>query len=220
MGFQNIGPNYWLGEEGRLALIKGTGKYTDQPYIDTWTELARWASFMPSGFEAVKYPDSQVLFTSGKAAIYPTGSWEISIFEKDATFELGVFKPPLPVAGDQCYISDHTDIALGMNAATKHPTEAKLFLDWVASKEFAELYSNALPGFFSLSNEFDHSEGSVSSGVLELARSVQVDHPQLVPNSLAWRAEPGERAVACQRGCHQRHADPRTGCPGNPGWPG
>src|SRR3990172_10712513 len=29
MGFQNIGPNYWLGEEGRLALIKGTAKITD-----------------------------------------------------------------------------------------------------------------------------------------------------------------------------------------------
>jgi raffinose/stachyose/melibiose transport system substrate-binding protein len=24
MGYQNIGPNYWKGEEGRLALIKGT----------------------------------------------------------------------------------------------------------------------------------------------------------------------------------------------------
>ena len=78
MGFQNIGPNYWKGEEGRLALINGTAKFTDQPYIDTWAELAKWAPFMPSGFEAVKYPDSQSLFTSGKAAIYPTGSWEIS----------------------------------------------------------------------------------------------------------------------------------------------
>jgi raffinose/stachyose/melibiose transport system substrate-binding protein len=153
MGFQNIGPNYWKGEDGRLGLIKGTAKYTDQPYIDTWAQLAKWAPFMPSGFEAVKYPDSQVLFTSGKAAIYPTGSWEIPLFEKDATFQMGVFKPPLVKAGDECYISDHTDIALGMNAATKHPAETKQFLEWVASKEFAELYSNALPGFYSLSKE-------------------------------------------------------------------
>jgi len=36
-------------------------------------------AYMPTGFEAVKYPDSQVLFTSGQAAIYPTGSWEISV---------------------------------------------------------------------------------------------------------------------------------------------
>ena len=153
MGFQNIGPMYWKGEEGRKALIAGTAKYTDEPYIQTWTDLAEWAPYLPEGYQSVKYPDSQVLFTSGKAAIYPTGSWEIGIFEKDAGFTLGVFPPYLPAAGDTCYISDHTDIALGMNAATKHPEEAKTFLSWVASSEFAELYSNALPGFFSLSNE-------------------------------------------------------------------
>ena len=35
MGFQNIGPNYWKGEAGRLGLIEGTEKLTDQQYVDT-----------------------------------------------------------------------------------------------------------------------------------------------------------------------------------------
>ena len=39
-----------------------------------------------------------------------------------------------------------------MNAATEHPEEAKIFLNWVASAEFASLYSNALPGFFTLAD--------------------------------------------------------------------
>jgi raffinose/stachyose/melibiose transport system substrate-binding protein len=150
MGFQNIGPNYWKGEEGRLALIRGEAKFTDEPYIKTWQQLARWRDYLPPGFESVKYPDAQALFTLGKGAIYPTGSWEIALFEKQASFPLGIFKPPVEKAGDQCYISDHVDIALGMNAATKHPEEAKTFLSWVASAEFAELYGNALPGFFPL----------------------------------------------------------------------
>ena len=87
-----------------------------QPYVQTLKELADWAPYLPSGFEAVKYPDSQSLFTLGKAAIYPAGSWEISQFNKDAKFPMGVFLPPVDKAGDECYISDHTDIALGMNA--------------------------------------------------------------------------------------------------------
>ena len=41
MGFQNIGPNYWKGEEGRKALIAGTAKFTDKPYIDTWAQMAK-----------------------------------------------------------------------------------------------------------------------------------------------------------------------------------
>lgn len=153
MGFQNIGPNYWEGEAGRLALIAGDQMLTDQAYVDTLSTLARWRDYMPSGFEAVAYPDSQNLFTLGRAAIYPAGSWEISLFNEQADFEMGAFKPPVRNAGDSCYISDHTDIALGMNAATSHPDEARVFLDWVASSEFAGLYANALPGFFSLSNE-------------------------------------------------------------------
>jgi raffinose/stachyose/melibiose transport system substrate-binding protein len=152
MGFQNIGPEYWKGEEGRQALIKGTAKFTDEPYIKTWQDLADWAPYLPDGYEAEKYPDSQTLFTLGKGAIYPTGSWEISQFEKDSGFNLGIFKPYVENAGDQCYISDHTDIAVGMNAKSAHPEEAKTFLSWVASPEFATLYANALPGFFPLSN--------------------------------------------------------------------
>ncbi len=64
---------------------------------------------------------------------------------------MGAFTPPLPEGATRTYISDHTDIALGMNAAAKHPKECRIFLEWMTTKEFAELYSNSLPGFFSLS---------------------------------------------------------------------
>ena len=39
-----------------------------------------------------------------------------------------------------------------MNPTTESPEAAQAFLNWVASAEFADLYSNALPGFFSLAN--------------------------------------------------------------------
>jgi raffinose/stachyose/melibiose transport system substrate-binding protein len=152
MGFQNIGPDYWKGEDGRQALIAGKAKFTDAAYVDTFKQLAAWKPYMPPGYEAQKYPDSQSMFTLGRAAIYPAGSWEISLFNTQAKFKMGAFPPPLPAAGATCYISDHTDIAMGLNAASKHPAEARKFLEWLTTPEFADLYSNALPGFFSLSN--------------------------------------------------------------------
>ena len=154
MGFQNIGPNYWKGEEGRLGLIKGTEKFTDPQYVKVWEQLAKWKPYLADGFQAQTYPDSQNLFTLGKAAIYPTGSWEIGVFEPQVkdVFKMGAFKPPLPEGADKCYISDHTDIALGMNSKTKNPEAAKKFLEWMTTQEFAELYTNQLPGFFTLSN--------------------------------------------------------------------
>ena len=152
MGYQNIGPNYWKGEEGRTALIKGTQKLTDKDWVAPFEELARWKPYLGDGFEAQTYPDSQNLFTLGRAAIYPAGSWEISVFNSQAQFKMGAFPPPVEKAGDTCYISDHTDIGMGLNAASKNADAAKKFLSWVASPEFAEIYANALPGFFSLNS--------------------------------------------------------------------
>jgi raffinose/stachyose/melibiose transport system substrate-binding protein len=153
MGFQNIGPDYWNGEAGRAALIAGKEKFTDPQYVAVLKELASWAPYMGNGYQAQTYPDSQNLFSLGKGAIYPAGSWDISTFRGTAKFPMGAFPPPLPAGEKDCYISDHTDIAMGLNAASKNKDDAKKFLEWLATPEFATLYANALPGFFPLSKD-------------------------------------------------------------------
>ncbi|MEI2301147.1 ABC transporter substrate-binding protein [Ensifer sp. MJa1] len=152
MGYQNIGPTYWKGEEGRAKLIKGEEKLTDEAWVEPYRVLAKWKDYLGDGFEAQTYPDSQNLFTLGRAAIYPAGSWEIGLFNTQAQFKMGAFPPPVKNAGDACYISDHNDIGVGLNAKSAHAEEAKKLLTWIASPEFAEIYANALPGFFSLNS--------------------------------------------------------------------
>ena len=152
MGYQNIGPNYWKGEEGRLALIKGEQKLTDAAWVEPYKTLAKWKDYLGDGYQAQTYPDSQNMFTLGRAAIYPAGSWEIAGFNTQAQFKMGAFPPPVKNAGDTCYISDHNDIGIGLNAKSPNADAAKTFLTWVASPEFAEIYANSLPGFFSLNS--------------------------------------------------------------------
>ena len=55
-------------------------------------------------------------------------------------------------AGDRCYISDHLDMGIGLNAASPNREAGRAFLNWVASAGFASLYAGALPGFFPLSD--------------------------------------------------------------------
>ncbi|PSL03704.1 carbohydrate ABC transporter substrate-binding protein (CUT1 family) [Haloactinopolyspora alba] len=171
MGLQNIGPNYWKGETGRKALIEGSESFDDPQYVDAFAELASWSEYLPDGYESITYPDAQNMFTLGRGAIYPTGSWEIALFNEQADFEMGAFPPPPPEGQDTCYVSDHTDIGVGMNAATEHPEAARTFLEWTTSAEFAELYANELPGFFPMS---DHD--------------VEVQDP-LAKEFLSWRDE-------------------------------
>lgn len=154
MGFENIGVNYWDGENGRLALIEGKAKVTDAPYVNALKSLARWKDYMPDGQESIGYADAQQIFPLGKAAIYPSGSWEIPLFESQANFKMAAFKPYIPDSLDPkaCWIDDHVDIAIGMNAKTPHPDEAKTFLKWLTTQDFAQAFADNQPGFFPLAD--------------------------------------------------------------------
>ncbi|MGY3886438.1 ABC transporter substrate-binding protein [Aeromonas aquatica] len=152
LGFQNIGPNYWKGEDGRLALLGGQERLDNPQYVKVFEELARWRSYLGEGGESRDYATTNALFTAGKAAFYAAGSWEIAPFT--GKVEFGVMRPPVAKQGDGCFFTDHTDIGMGMNPASKNKEAAMAFLQWLTTSQFAELYTNSLPGFFSLSNHF------------------------------------------------------------------
>ena len=153
MGYQNIGPTLWDGETGRKALISGSAKYNQGGFLAAFEALAKWKPYLPQGYQALAYPDSQNLFAQGRGAIYPAGSWDIGVFHAmNPKLDFGAFKPYAVGDKTEVIIDDHPDIALGLNAASKNKEAARTFLSWVASAEFAQLYANALPGFFPLAN--------------------------------------------------------------------
>lgn len=150
--YSSIGPNFWRGEEGRRALVAGRAKLTDAPFVEALQFTARLGRYLPAGAATQTYADSQAGFTAGAAAIYPGGSWDIARFAGTPRLALGVFAPPVRKRGDSCYISDHMDLGIGVNRASRNKDDAYAFLAWVGSQEFADLYTNRLTGFFTLSN--------------------------------------------------------------------
>jgi raffinose/stachyose/melibiose transport system substrate-binding protein len=153
MGYQNIGPTLWEGETGRKGLIDGTAQYNKGGFLATFEALAKWKPYLAPGYQALAYPDSQNLFAQGRGAIYPAGSWDIGVFRQmNPKLDLGAFGPYSFGGKTEVVVDDHPDIALGLNAASKNKEAARTFLAWVATPEFAQLYSNSLPGFFPLAN--------------------------------------------------------------------
>lgn len=171
MVYTNIGPNFWRGEEGRKALIAGKAKLTDAPYVEALQFEQRMGSYLPRGASAQTYGDSQNQFSLGRAAIYPAGSWDISYFGQIAGLELGAFPPPVRKLGDPCFISDHMDIGIGINRKSRNKEDAYKFLAWVGSQEFADLYTNRVTGFFSLSNHLIAVRDPVAKQVAEWRNS-------------------------------------------------
>lgn len=171
MVYTNIGPNFWRGEEGRKALIAGKARLTDAPFVEALQFEQRMGGYLGRGASAQTYGDSQNLFALGRAGIYPTGSWDISYFGQTAGLELGAFPPPVRKAGDPCFISDHMDIGLGVNKKSRNKEDAYKFLAWVGSQEFADLYTNRVTGFFSLSHHLIAVRDPVAKQMVEWRNS-------------------------------------------------
>ena len=155
--FTGMGPNFWGGEKARLGLIRGTAKFTDPGFIKAWEMMARLKPHMHPRQNDMSNADIQLLFATGHAAVYPTGSWDIDFlrstsFAYKKPIDLGVFKPPLEKAGQTCHISVHPDFGIGVNRNSPNQAAALKFIAWLGSADFAQLLTDTLTGYFPLSD--------------------------------------------------------------------
>jgi len=149
--FLGMVPSFVGGGEVRVQYESGARKLNDEAFVGAYSAFAQAAPYLPQGFEAVTYNDSQALFNTEMAVMFADGSWTISVYD-GVPFEWGLFALPGPEAKDT-KITFHPDMAITMNTATKHPEEAKAFLSWLCTKEGATTASKALPtGFFPMIN--------------------------------------------------------------------
>ena len=150
--FSGIGPNYWKGEEGRLRLLMGRGQFTDKGYVETWRVLKKLGQYLPKNHAQISGYDARKMFLNGQAAIYPAGSWEIRFLENQAGLRVGVFAPPPPTSTHNCFVLNHFDQGIGINAQSPRATEARALLRWMSTQEFSSALASHLHGFFPLSN--------------------------------------------------------------------
>ncbi|WP_075794683.1 ABC transporter substrate-binding protein [Massilia putida] len=149
--FTNVGPAWWGGEDGRRALATGKARFTDARFMAALAFESRLAPYLGHGVAGQGYADSRRQFADGQAAVYPAGSWDIAYFNKVPGLELGVFRPPVVHPGERCQVTDHMDIGVGLNRHARNREDGWKLLAWMATQEFADLYTNGAVGFFSLS---------------------------------------------------------------------
>ena len=181
----SIAPNFLGGREGRLAYDTGERQYNDEHVVELFTAMQSLAPYMPQGFEALTYNDSNALFATGQAAMYFDGSWSLGTFN-DVDFEWDVMAPPAPAANTENYICFHPDAGVGMNPATKYPEQVKTFLTWLGSKEGAQILANVLPsGMFPMSENSVTIENAHANSFLALKNDRETDVRWVWPKLLA-----------------------------------
>jgi len=149
--FLGLLPNYIGGAAERVKYESGAKKLNDAAFVAAFQAMADSAKYLPKGFSAVTYNDSQAMFNNQQAVMFIDGSWTAGVYS-GANFDWGLFAIPAP-RGGKTAICFHPDMAITWNAKTRYPQECKDFLAWLASREGATTASAALPlGFFPMIN--------------------------------------------------------------------
>ncbi|MCD4838850.1 extracellular solute-binding protein [Neobacillus sedimentimangrovi] len=147
-----IGPAHYGGNEFVEKITKGETNFESTEFVNSIKAMDQLKKYFPDNYEGLGMEDIRTLFATGQAAMFPMGSWEIEVVRSlNPDIEIGFF--PMPSAiGKEPTITAWVDGSFALNAKSKHKEEAKLFLEFLATKEFAELFTNefkmisAMPG--------------------------------------------------------------------------
>lgn len=127
-----------------------TGKFTEPQYAEAAKiilEIANLGAY-PDNFNTLDYNEAKALFTSGKAAMYPMGTWELQNLGVEMGDKLGFFNFPDIEGGKGSSVEDwiaSQDNAFSISAkAPKDEQDAAIkFLKYHFSKEVLADYANS-----------------------------------------------------------------------------
>lgn len=172
---QNVIPNIIGGIAGRMAYYNGDRCFDDEQMVASFQAVKDIAPYVSRNQKLLKYADSLQLFIQGKSPMWFGGSWDIPFFEEqDPDFEWSVFAIP-PPEGNKQYVTFHPDAGIGLNRSSQYTKEAKLFLQWMTTSEFASLLVDQLPGFFPMHNEISTVKNKYSLLFLDFSNKYGTD---------------------------------------------
>jgi len=177
--FGGVAANFYGGNEFADAVIAGKTTFNDPRFVYALKKMLELRPYMPPSFMGVAYTDMQMMFAQEMAAMMIGGSYEIGTFERlNPGIKIGVFAVPGEKAADGGYVGVYVDGSYGINAASKHKEEALRFINFLASAEYGQMFTDelsqpsAVPGV--------KPKHPVLAEMLALAEKKSVPHLMLV----------------------------------------
>ena len=144
------------GTEFQKAVQSGAKDFTDPDFVASVEVLKTLEKYMPKSVTGVAVTDAMTLFSSGKAAMYPGGSYDLATLQKaNPEMDLGVFQVPPPPgapAGATGTTAGWADGNFAVNAKSPHKDAAMELVKWMSTKEFGQMVADdvkqisAIPG--------------------------------------------------------------------------
>ncbi|NLP83237.1 extracellular solute-binding protein [Microbacterium sp. CFH 90308] len=145
-----IGSARYGGSEFEQRVLSGETDFTDPDYVASLELITDVQKYLTPDVVGVSYTDSQIQFSSGQAAQFPGGSFEIATFRNQAPeLELGSYQVPLPEGAvlDAPVSPAYADGNFAVNSKSENKEAAFELLNWLATPEFGQLVADELNQF-------------------------------------------------------------------------
>ena len=161
-----------LGAEGLDAVRKGKRKLTDPDVLKAAYFLRDIYGTFHTGALGTNYTEGKALFALGRGAMMEAGSADYAGFTTtNPKVNLGVVPFPAGPGGKPSTVTGMQQV-FGVNSKTKHPEQALKFLNWMLTKEPAQMVVDTIT--LSTSTEVRPTDNRVMNEMIQASKSNDV----------------------------------------------
>lgn len=145
-----VGSARYGGTQFEEKVLSGETDFTDDDYVASLEIVEDMQKYLDKDVNAIAVADATLQFTSGQAAQWPGGSFDLPTFQESAPdTEWGAYSvPPAPGSVlDQAVTPGYADGSFGINASSDQQDAAADLLRWMTTTEFGQLVADEVDQF-------------------------------------------------------------------------
>ncbi|MEZ3160105.1 extracellular solute-binding protein [Microbacterium sp. BWT-B31] len=145
-----VGSARYGGSDFESDILDGSKTFEDADYVASLQIVDDMQKYLTPNAVGVSYTESQIQFTSGQAAQFPGGSFEIATFRSQAPdLDFGSYQVPLPdgSVSENPVSPAYADGNFAVNSKSPNKEAAFELLNWFATPEFGQLVADELNQF-------------------------------------------------------------------------
>ena len=143
--FGGVAPTFYGCNDFFYAITGGETDFTDPRFAAALERMVELRPYLADNFMGVGYTDMQTLFAFEQAGMLVGGSYELgNMAQLNPDLRIGSFTVPGDSADAEQCITFYVDGSYGINANSQHQDEALRFIEFLATTEFGQMFTDEL----------------------------------------------------------------------------
>ncbi|MDF1522658.1 MAG: extracellular solute-binding protein [Trueperaceae bacterium] len=143
--FGAVGPTFYGGTPFFEAITAGETDFTDPRFTAALERMVALRPYLADNYTGIGYTDMQTLFAFEQAGMMAAGSYELgNMASLNPLLRIGSFAVPADDAATPSAISFYVDGSYGINANSPHQEAALRFIEFLASQEYGQMFTDTL----------------------------------------------------------------------------